>query len=246
MKIEVVTTLPELFEPFTKFGIVGRAIQNGKVDFSVLNLRNYTHDAHRTTDDYSYGTGVGMVMKPEPVFEMFDDYLSRHSRPWVVYTSPQGEVFDQRKAIELSKHKDLMFICGRYEGMDERIMTIVDEELSIGDFVVSGGETVAMVFIEAVARVIPGVVGKYESVEDDSFYNDLLDYGHYTRPSEYRGMTVPEILRSGDHAKIGKYLLKDALRRTMFKRPDLFLKHELSVEEKAALIDLFMEMHKKC
>lgn len=246
MKIEVVTTLPELFKPFVQLGIVGRAIRNGKLDFDTVNLRDYAHDVHRTTDDYAYGTGIGMVMKPEPVFEMFDDYLSKHPRPWVVYPSPQGERFDQSKALELSKRENVMFICGRYEGMDERVMTIVDEEISIGDFVVSGGETAVMVFVEAIARMIPGVVGKHESVENDSFYKGLLDYGHYTRPPDYRGMAVPEILRSGDHAKIGKYLLKDALYRTMLKRPDLFLEHELTIEEKAALLELFKEMQKGC
>ncbi len=182
------------------------------------------------------------VMKVEPVFEMFDKYLSENARPWVIYPSPQGERFDQEKAKELAEKKDVMFLCGRYEGIDERVMAIVDEEISIGDFVVSGAENVVMVFIDAIARMIPGVVGKRESVVDDSFYNGLLDYAHYTRPPEYRGMRVPEILRSGDHAKIGKYLLKDALKRTMIKRPDLFLKHDFTVEEKAALLELFKEM----
>ncbi len=246
LRIEVVTTIPKVFEPFTKFGVVGRAIQNGIIRFETLDLRKYTHDVHRTTDDYAYGTGVGMVMKVEPVFELFDDYVARFERPWVIYPSPQGERFDQEKAKELAQRKDLMFLCGRYEGLDERIMSIVDEEISIGDFVVSGAEYVTMVFIDAIARMIPGVVGKKQSVVNDSFYNDLLDYAHYTRPMEYRGMKVPEILRSGDHAKIGRYLLKDALKRTIQKRPDLFLKHELTLEEKAALVELFKEMLKEC
>jgi tRNA (guanine37-N1)-methyltransferase len=246
LKVEVVTTIPQLFEPFKRFGVVGKAIQKGIIHFETLDLRNYTHDSHRTTDDYAYGTGVGMVMKVEPVFEMFDDYISKFPRPWVVYPSPQGRRFDQEKAKELSEREDIMFLCGRYEGLDERIMTIVDEEISIGDFVVSGAEYVVMVFVDAIARMIPGVVGKKQSVTDDSFYNDLLDYAHYTRPMEFRGMKVPEILRSGNHAKIGKYLLKDALKRTMQKRPDLFLKHDLTLEEKAALIELFKEMLEKC
>ena len=242
----MVTTIPQIFEPFKRFGIVGKAIQKGIIHFETLDLRNYTHDSHRTTDDYAYGTGVGMVMKVEPVFEIFDDYTSKFPRPWVVYPSPQGKRFDQEKAKELSKREDIMFLCGRYEGLDERIMTIVDEEISIGDFVVSGAEYVVMIFMDAIARMIPGVVGKKQSVINDSFYNDLLDYAHYTRPVEFRGMKVPEILRSGNHAKIGKYLLKDALKRTMQKRPDLFLKHELTLEEKAALIELFKEMLEKC
>ncbi len=246
MQIEVVTTLPEFFEPFTKIGVVGRAIQRGNLAFNVLNLRDYTHDAHKTTDDYAYGTGIGMVMKVEPIFEMFDDYLLKHSHPWVVYPSPQGEMFNQKKALELSKRKDVMFLCGRYEGVDERVMSLVNEELSIGDFIVSGAELITMVFVDAIARMIPGVVGKSESVIQDSFYSDLLDYAHYTRPKQYRGMSVPEILMSGDHAKIGKYLLKDALKRTIEKRPDLFLKHEFNLEEKAALLELFKEMQKKC
>ncbi|WP_456399701.1 tRNA (guanosine(37)-N1)-methyltransferase TrmD [Mesoaciditoga sp.] len=242
MKVEVVTTIPAFFDAFKRYGVVGKAIQRGVIDFTTIDLRKYTHDSHRTTDDYAYGTGIGMVMKVEPVFEMFDDYLSNFPRPWVVYPSPQGERFDQEKAKALAKKKDLMFICGRYEGLDERIMTIVDEEISIGDFVVSGAEIVVMVFLDAIARMVPGVVGKKQSVVNDSFYNELLDYVHYTRPVEFRGMKVPEILRSGNHAKIGRYLLKDALKRTIQKRPDLFLKHDFSLEEKAALIELFKEM----
>ncbi len=245
MRIEVVTTIPEFFDPFKKFGVVGRAIEDEKISLRIINLRDYTCDSHRTTDDYSYGTGLGMVMKVEPVFEMFDRYLLNYERPYVVYPSPQGERFDQLKAIELSKRSDVMFICGRYEGLDERIMTIVDEEISIGDFVVSGAEAVVMVFIDAIARMIPGIVGKYESVKQDSFFSGILDHAHYTRPAEYRGMSVPEILRSGDHAKIGKYLLKDALMRTILKRPDLFLERELSFEEKAALIEL-LRKKKEC
>ncbi|MGC8544481.1 tRNA (guanosine(37)-N1)-methyltransferase TrmD [Athalassotoga sp.] len=245
MNIEVVTTIPELFDQFKEYGIVGRAIKTGKINFDVINLRNYAHDLHKTTDDYAYGTGIGMVMKVEPVFEMFDEYLKSHQRPWIVYPSPQGETFDQSKAFELSQKDDVMFICGRYEGVDERIMSIVDEEISIGDFVISGGETITMVFVEAMARMIPGVVGKEVSVENDSFFSGLLDHANYTRPQSYRDMDVPEVLRSGDHAKIGKYLLKDAIKRTIEKRPDLFLKRDLSIEEKAAIIALLREK-KEC
>jgi len=241
LNIEVVTTIPELFDQFKVYGIIGRSIKTGKINFNLINLRNYAHDLHRTTDDYAYGTGIGMVMKVEPVFEMFDEYLKSHQRPWIVYPSPQGEIFDQSKALELSKKNDVMFICGRYEGVDERIMSIVDEEISIGDFVISGGETITMVFVEAIARMIPGVVGKDVSVENDSFFSGLLDHANYTRPQSYRGMDVPEVLRSGDHAKIGKYLLKDAIKRTIEKRPDLFLKRDLSFEEKAAIIALLRE-----
>ncbi len=246
MRIEVVTTIPDLFEAFRNAGVVGRAIKDGKIDFETVNLRDYTKDAHRTTDDYAYGTGIGMVMKPEPLFEMFDDHTKKHSRPWVVYPSPQGSRFDQSKAIELSKREDVMFLCGRYEGIDERVMTIVDEEVSIGDFVVSGAEAVVMVFVDAIARMVPGVVGRTESVEQDSFYTGLLDHAHYTRPAEYRGMKVPDILRSGDHAKVGEYLLRDAILRTVVKRPDLFLERDLTLEEKAALISILKEMYRKC
>lgn len=245
MNIEVVTTIPALFDQFKEYGIIGRAIKTGKIHLNLINLRDYTHDPHRTTDDYAYGTGIGMVMKVEPVFEMFDEYLRNHQRPWVVYPSPQGETFDQSKAFELSKKIDVMFLCGRYEGVDERIMSIVDEEVSIGDFVISGGETVTMVFVEAIARMIPGVVGKEVSVENDSFFSGLLDHANYTRPKSYRGMDVPEILRTGNHAMIGKYLLKDAIKRTIEKRPDLFLKRDLNFEEKAAIIELLREK-KEC
>lgn len=244
MKVEIVTTIPDFFDRFKEAGIFGRALKKGTISFNVVNLRDYTHDSRKTTDDYTYGTGLGMVMKVEPIFEMFDEYLKDNERPWVIYPSPQGEIFDQSKAIDLSKKKDLMFICGRYEGIDERVMSIVDEEISIGDFVVSGAETVTMVFIEAIARMIPGVVGKKASFEEDSFFTGLLDHSNYTRPPSYRGMKVPEILRVGDHAKIGKYLLKDAIMKTVEKRPDLFLKKDFTIEEKAAIIELLREKGK--
>jgi tRNA (guanine37-N1)-methyltransferase len=232
-----------MFSVITDWGVISRAIKEGKIVFEAIDLRDFTTDKHRTTDDYPYGGGSGLVMKVDPFFKAYDHIVEvNEAKPYVVLTSPQGRVFNNNIAKELSTHDHILFLCGRYEGIDERITTIVDDELSIGDFVLSGGELAAMVMIEAISRFIPGVVGDTDSVVNDSFYNDLLDYPHYTRPRTIRGLDVPEVLLSGDHERIELYRKKESLRRTMERRPDLFLKHEFDEMDKKALLLLFKEL----
>lgn len=243
MKISVLTIFPKMFSAITDWGVISRAIKEGKIVFEVIDLRDFTTDKHRTTDDYPYGGGSGLVMKVDPFFKAYDRIVEANGKkPYVVLTSPQGRVFNNDIAKELSTHDHNLFLCGRYEGIDERIMTIVDDELSIGDFVLSGGELAAMVMIEAISRFIPGVVGDTDSVVNDSFYNNLLDYPHYTRPRTIRGLDVPEVLLSGDHERIELFRKKESLKRTLERRPDLFLKHEFDEMDKKALLLLFKEL----
>ncbi len=242
MRFAVVTIFPEIIEVYLKHGILGKAIKNGIIDVEVFNLRDFTEDRHKTVDDYPFGGGPGMVMKAQPFFKFYDFYIERFGKPYIVLTSPQGTVFDNKKAQELSQKEDVVFLCGRYEGIDERVMDIVDEELSIGDFVLSGGELAALVMMDATARFIKGVVEE-ESVKRESFMNDLLDHPVYTRPRNVRGKKVPEILLSGDHEKIEIWRRKESLKKTMLKRPDLFMKKEnFDRFDKLALIELFKEL----
>jgi tRNA (guanine37-N1)-methyltransferase len=183
-------------------------------------------------------------MKAGPILRAVDALKANGPVPYVIYTSPQGEIFDNARARELSRKERLLFICGRYEGIDERVMSIVDEELSIGDFVLSGGEIPVLLMVEAISRFVPGVVGDMESVVNDSFYRDLLDHPHYTRPRNIRGLEVPDVLLSGDHEKIEIFRRKKSLERTMERRPDIFLKHELDLYDKKAILSLFEELRK--
>ncbi|AKI98246.1 tRNA (guanosine(37)-N1)-methyltransferase TrmD [Kosmotoga pacifica] len=242
MKIRVLTIFPEMFSILSQYGVISRAIKENKVDFVAVNLRDFTTDRHRTTDDYPYGGGSGLVMKVEPFLKAYEKLRDSEGKPHVILTSPQGNVFNNEKALELAKKDNLLFLCGRYEGIDERITSIVDEELSIGDFVLSGGELPAMVMIESILRFVPGVIGDIESVEKDSFFNDLLDYPHYTRPREVDGMKVPEVLLNGNHEEIELFRRKESIKRTMLRRPDLFLKHEFDKMDKKALLSLFREL----
>ncbi|MFN3283000.1 MAG: tRNA (guanosine(37)-N1)-methyltransferase TrmD, partial [Pseudothermotoga sp.] len=183
----------------------------------------------------------GMVMKPEPFFRIHNHYSEKYGRPFTILTSPQGVRFDNKVAQSLSRKENILIFCGRYEGVDERVMKVVDLEISIGDYVLSGGELAAMVICDAVSRFVPGVVEE-ESVKKDSFYNDLLDYPHYTRPAEFAGMEVPQVLLSGDHGKIEIYRIAESLKRTALRRPDLFVKRDFSEQEKKALIWLIREL----
>ena len=244
MKIDVLTIFPDLFETVLKWGVISRAIESGLIEFSAVDLRNFTDDRHRTTDDYPFGGGGGLVMKADPILRAVDTLSTDGPAPYVIYTSPQGEIFDNARARDLSKKERLLFICGRYEGIDERAMSIVDEELSIGDFVLSGGEIPVLLMVEALSRFVPGVVGDMESVVNDSFYRDLLDHSHYTRPRNVRGLEVPDVLLSGDHEKIEIFRRKESLERTMERRPDIFLKHELDLYDKKAILSLFEELRK--
>lgn len=239
MQFEVFTLLPEVFPPYLESSILQRARQRGLVEVRVHNIREYTHDRHHTTDDTPYGGGGGMVMKPEPVFEAVETVLGldpNRSQPLpfpIILLTPQGRVFTQRVAEELSGHERIALLCGRYEGVDERIREhLVTDEISIGDYVLTGGELPALLIIDAVARLLPGVLGDPTGAEDDSHSMGLLEYPHYTRPPEFRGWQVPEVLLSGDHARIEKWRREQALTRTFYKRPDMLEKAELSDKEK--------------
>jgi tRNA (guanine37-N1)-methyltransferase len=219
MKIDVLTTFPEMFVGPLDYSMVKRARELGKLDLRVVNLRDYTHDRHKTVDDRPFGGGPGMLLKPEPIFEAVESLKTEKTR--VVMMTPSGCLFKQQIASELSKHEHLLFLCGAYEGFDERVRTLVHDELSIGDYVLTNGALPAMVVIDAVTRLLPGVLGKDESSEDESFSHGLLEYPHYTRPAEFRGMKVPEILLSGNHAEIEKWRREQAQKRTEERRPDL-------------------------
>lgn len=223
MHVEILTIFPELFEPFRSTSLVGRAVESGALRLGVSDLRAFTTDKHRSVDDEPYGGGGGMVMTAQPWLDGVREVAERFdSPPRRIYLSPQGRRLDEAKVRELAGHDGLLLLCGRYEGVDERVLeTVVDEEISIGDYVLSGGELPAMVLIEAVSRQVPGVVGLDESVERDSFRDGLLDFPCYTRPREIEGLEVPEILLSGDHAKIEAWRRRKALEATLRKRPDL-------------------------
>jgi len=235
MQFEVFTLLPEIFPPYLESSILQRARQRGLIEVRVHNIRDYTHDRHHTTDDTPYGGGGGMVMKPEPVFEAVEAVLGLPAHQAlgkpvpIILLTPQGRVFTQRVAEELSQHERIALLCGRYEGVDERIREhLVSDEISIGDYVLTGGELPALIIIDALSRLIPGVLGDPTGAEDDSHSMGLLEYPHYTRPPEFRGWQAPEILLSGDHAKIDKWRREQALLRTFRKRPDMLEKAELS------------------
>ena len=242
MLFEVFTLLPEVFPPYLESSILKRAAQRGLIGVNIHNIRDYTYDKHHTTDDTPYGGGGGMVMKPEPVFEAIEYVLGLTAPPAplqpdsnipIILLTPQGRVFNQRIAQELSGHERIALLCGRYEGVDERIREhLVTDEISIGDYVLTGGELPALMIIDAVSRLIPGVLGDPTGAEDDSHSMGLLEYPHYTKPSEFRGWKVPDILASGNHAKIEQWRREQALLRTYNKRPDMLEKAELSEADK--------------
>lgn len=239
---DIVTIFPTMIEAALAVGVVGRAIERGALGVTVHDLRQYTSDRHHVVDDVPYGGGPGMVMKPEPWFRALDAITERRpDRPHVVLTSPQGRRFTQAVAKELSAQRHVVVCCGRYEGIDERVRTRVDEELSIGDYVLSGGELPALVIVDAVARLLPGVVGDEQSVVDDSFSRGLLDFPHYTRPAELDAPTalnVPAVLLSGNHAAIRRWRKRQALERTLERRPDLLASAVLDEEEREILREL--------
>jgi tRNA (guanine37-N1)-methyltransferase len=249
MRIQVLTIFPELFAPFLGTSLVGRAIEKGILEVRVSDLRDWTEDRHRSVDDEPYGGGGGMVMTAPPwlraVRALSGD--GGEGRPWRVLMSPQGSRLDDEKVRELAGRGDLLLLCGRYEGIDERVReTVVDEEVSIGDYVLSGGELPAMVLIEAVSRQIPGVVQLAESVEQDSFRTGLLDHPHYTRPPVIEDLAVPEVLLSGNHAAIRRWREREALRATREKRPDLLerpgVRARLTKEQVRALEEMETEL----
>ena len=223
MNFHVMTLFPEMVMNGLNTSILGRAASNGLLSFEAINIRDYTLERHGKVDDYPYGGGAGMVMQAEPIYRAYTALCDRIGhRPRVVYMTPQGRTFTQKIAEELAKEEELVFLCGHYEGVDERALEMCfPEELSIGDYVLTGGETAALVVIDAVSRLLPGVLGSEESAEDESFTTGLLEYPQYTRPREFRGREVPEVLLNGNHALIGRWRREQALRLTRERRPEL-------------------------
>jgi tRNA (guanine37-N1)-methyltransferase len=223
MRISIATIFPEIFDSYLRESIMGRALQKGLVKVDLHNIRHYAKDRHRTVDDTPYGGGPGMVMKPDVLASAVEDMKSDGIETFIIMPTPEGERFDQKMAEELSAEKRrLLFLCGRYEGVDERVKEVlVDKEVSTGDYVITGGELAALVIIDAVVRLLPGVVGDEESLKEESFSWGILDYPHYTRPTEWRGLKVPEVLLSGNHGQIRDWRRKEALRRTLKRRHDL-------------------------
>jgi tRNA (guanine37-N1)-methyltransferase len=239
MRFDVLTLFPELFSSFLKETILGRAVKAGLVDIRLVNIRSFARGRHLVTDDSPFGGGEGMVMKPGPVSRALDSIDRTKDRSLVLLLTPQGRTFDQPLAWDLSRMEQLILICGRYEGVDERIRSKgVDMELSIGDYVLSGGEMAAMVVIEAVSRLVPGVLGGEKSSQEDSFEEGLLEYPQYTRPRVFKNQEVPEILLSGDHEKIRVWRRTESLKRTLERRPDLLKKAKLTEEDKRILAKL--------
>jgi tRNA (guanine37-N1)-methyltransferase len=232
MKFVVLTIFPEMFDPFWDHGIIRRAIEQEKIFASTLNIREFAEDKHQVTDDRPYGGGSGMVMKPEPLAGAIRAAQRQFPSAKTILLTPQGRVFNQATANELAAFEGLVLVCGRYEGVDERIShDLIDDEISIGDYVLTGGELAAMVVIDAVARQIPGTLGGEDAAEKDSFSNGLLEHAHYTRPQVFEGKAVPQILLSGHHEEIENWRRESALLRTLSKRPDLLKKKSLSKQE---------------
>jgi len=218
MKIDILSLFPNMFTGFLNESIIKRAIQNKKVEINIHDFREYSTDPHRKVDDYQFGGGAGMILMPQPIFDCIEAIKTDDS--YIILMTPQGEKYSQKKAYELTNKKHIILICGHYEGFDERIRTIVDTEISIGDYILTGGELASMVITDSVVRLIDGVITN-ESTETESFNNNLLDYPVYTKPVEYRGMKVPEVLLSGHHANINAWRREESIKRTKLRRPDL-------------------------
>ena len=243
VQVDILTLFPQMFQDLLGGGVFKRAIDRKLVGINIRNIRDYTHNKHHTVDDYPYGGGAGMMLKPEPIFEAVEAAkadITRENEAGNVPTillSPQGRLFSQQVALDLAKYSHLILICGHYEGVDERVCEhLVTDEISIGDYVLSGGELAAMVVVEAVVRLLPGVLGSQDSLIDDSHATGLLEYPQYTRPPVYRGWAVPEVLLSGNHAQIARWNREQSIVRTLERRPDLLAKANLSSEERQ-LID---------
>ncbi len=242
MKIHVLSLFPPMFEGVFGSSILKKAQDKGAVELAVTDIREYSENKHKQVDDYPYGGGAGMVLKPEPMFNAVEA-ITEGRKPRVILMCPQGERFTQKKAEELAKEDDLVFLCGHYEGYDERIREhLVTDEISIGDFVLTGGELAAMTVIDAVVRLLPGVLGQADSHIQDSFSTGLLEHPHYTRPADFRGMKVPDVLLSGNHAKIEEWREEQSLKRTVTRRPDLFDAYELSPKQQKLLEKIKKEM----
>jgi len=236
MRFDILTLFPNMFSSPLQESILGKAIEKGLIQVQTINIRNFTLDKHRVVDDIPYGGGQGMVMKVEPIARAIESIKFENPSVWTVYLTPQGKPFSQDLARRLSTQPHLILLCGRYEGVDERVRELlIDEEISIGDYVLTGGELPAMVLIDAVSRFIPGVLGSDHSAEEDSFCNFLLEYPQFTRPFDFKGSCVPGVLLSGDHSAISLWRRKEALRRTSLRRPDLLSKANLTEEDRKLL-----------
>ncbi|MCQ6274072.1 tRNA (guanosine(37)-N1)-methyltransferase TrmD [Bacillus sp. V3B] len=244
MKIDVLTLFPDMFSGVFSQSILKRAEEMKATSYRVVNFRDYADNKHQTVDDYPYGGGAGMVLKPQPIFDAVTDLMAKSEsvKPRVVLLCPQGERYDQKKAEELASVEHLIFVCGHYEGYDERIReNVVTDEISIGDFVLTGGELGAMVIIDSIVRLLPGVLGNEQSHMKDSFSTGLLEHPHYTRPADFRGMKVPDVLLSGNHRIIDDWRAKESLRRTFLRRPDLLMNFELNDKQKKWLEEFIDE-----
>jgi tRNA (guanine37-N1)-methyltransferase len=244
MKIDILTLFPNMFEGVFNESILKRAQEKNAVSINVINFRQFSDNKHQTVDDYPYGGGAGMVLKPQPIFDAVDHLKQKSvSNPRIILLCPQGERYTQKNAEELAQEEHLIFICGHYEGYDERIRQyLVTDEISIGDYVLTGGELAAMVITDSVVRLLPGVLGNEDSPVKDSFSSGLLEHPHYTRPAEFRGMKVPEVLLSGDHQRIEEWREKESLRRTFMRRPDLLNNYPLNEKQQAWIEEFKKEM----
>jgi len=238
MIFTVLTLFPDFFSTPLKTSIIGRAIQNKKIKVNLVNIRDFAIGKHKVTDDTPYGGGKGMVMKPEPIIKAIEDIKQKDNKAFIILLSPKGRKFTQEVAEEFSKKSHLVLICGHYEGVDTRVEYFVDDEISIGDFILTGGEAAALCIIDTVARLIPEVVGKPESIKEESFSDGLLEYPQYTRPREYVGIKVPEVLLSGHHKNIARWRRYQSILRTLLLRPDLLLKAKLTEEDKKILKEI--------
>ncbi len=231
LTFHVITLFPELIEAYCSTSIIGRGVKAGRIAVKTYNPRDYCQDKYRKVDDTPYGGGVGMVLKPEPIFAALES-IERAAQSPVCMLTPQGQTFSQRMAEKLAEEEDIVLICGHYEGFDERIRSIATVEISIGDFVVTGGELPALTLLDAVGRLIPGVLGKFDSAAEESFNNSMLEAPQYTKPAEFRGMIVPEVLRSGDHKAVAAWRRQQALKRTLERRPDLLQQADLDTRDR--------------
>ncbi|MGQ9687522.1 MAG: tRNA (guanosine(37)-N1)-methyltransferase TrmD [Desulfobaccales bacterium] len=244
MRIDLLTLFPEFFLSPLSQSMLRRAQVLGRVRFRVLNLRDFTTDRHQVTDDRPFGGGPGMVLKPEPLVAAVRRVRQEDRDTRVILLSPAGRLFDQKTARRLAQLNSLLLVCGHYEGVDERVREFIDEEISIGDYVLTGGEIPALVVVDAVTRLLPGVLGGEGAAEEESFQTGLLEYPHYTRPREFEGLRVPEVLLSGDHARIAHWRRREALKRTAALRPDLLARASLSPEDREFLATLTAESEK--
>ena len=239
MRIDILTLFPNMFSSPLRESILGRAVEKGLLQIQTINIRDFTLDKHQVVDDAPYGGGQGMVMKVEPIARAIESVKAQNPSVRTIYLTPQGKPFDQDLARRLSTQPHLILLCGRYEGVDERVRDLfIDEEISIGDYVLTGGELPAMVLVDAVSRLIPGVLGSDRSAEEDSFFNSLLEYPQYTRPVDFRGSRVPEVLLSGNHSAISLWRRREAIRRTSLRRPDLLAEANLTDEDRKLLEEI--------